>query len=90
MKRGVSCLLIAMTAVCLNLKDVRDAECGVACRREGAQAGYYVDKTDTCACVNYYSYKKATRKVPMLNRMDTNPVQESDIYVKSPKEFGDE
>jgi hypothetical protein len=89
MKQGVS-LLIAMTAVCLNLKDVRDAECTVACKREGAHAGYYVEKGNLCACVNYYSYSKVTRKEPVRQRLETTTAAEPEVVVmpapKSPWE----
>jgi len=88
MVRGLSQLLIAATAVCLNLKDVRDAECAVACKREGAHSGYYVEKNDLCACVNFYRYRKLTRKEEVRNRLELQTTQEPEpkvIVVDSPK-----
>lgn len=81
MKSWLPQLLIALTAVCLSLKDVKDAECDVACRREGANAGYYVEKPDKCACVNFYDYKRVTRKVPQLTRVPDTGTDEQEVPI---------
>jgi len=85
MKRGLTPVLFAVAAVCLNVNDVKNAECEVACRREGAHAGYYVEKKDACACVNFYSYKKVTRKDPVRQRLENIPLNEPEPYVKPQK-----
>ena len=79
--KGLSSLLVAVTAVCLNMKDVRNAECVVACKREGAHHGYYVEKGDFCACVNYYSYRKVTRKDDVRQRLEGSVAEPTVVIV---------
>jgi len=83
----------AAVAVCYSAKDIKDAECATACRREGTKTGYYVEKANQCACVDFYDYSRLTRKVPVRLRLEsqgTTSVTEAPQKQQGPVYFSDD
>jgi hypothetical protein len=59
---------------CFKLKDVRNAVCWAQCRSDGADLGYYLEKSHECVCGFKKRYELAT---------------ESRIHVKTLRETSD-
>lgn len=62
--------------------EVKDAECRVACRREGHNLGLYLPKTSKCACVTYFDYKKITRQEDTATRLEGVPLNNDQWWYK--------
>lgn len=73
-----SLLSMILTVACLSAQDVKNAECDVACKREGHHTGVYIQKGDLCACIDYLSYTRITRKKPVRERLEGVPLS-SDV-----------
>lgn len=60
--RGVISLLVAAVVTTYTLQDIRNGECNVACRKEGYDTGYYIDKKKSCGCITVFEYRDITAK----------------------------
>ena len=61
---------IFSAVVCLSTQDVKNGECDVACKREGHNVGVYVEQKASCACIDYLSYDRITRKKKIRERLE--------------------
>ena len=65
----------AVAAVCLTQQDIRNAECGVGCRREGYVAGRFDPSDKTCICEDHYAFTTLTGKKLVLPNRVSFPVK---------------
>ena len=73
--KKVFCFLLTLLVTCYTLKDIKDAECHVACLREGAKSGIYSEQEQACSCANFFDYKKITRKQAVPQRLENKKIQ---------------
>jgi hypothetical protein len=58
----ISLVVMIAVANCYTAQDIHNAECAVACRREGYTGGYWIEKTNSCACADVFGYERMTKK----------------------------
>ena len=78
-------LIVATTQ--FTLQDIKNAECGVACRREGYSEGRFDLRTSACQCFDSFDYSWMTKqkRKTLPSKIRVNEESSVKVYMSKPR-----